>query len=159
MQPKYVVAVLLFCLSFCVRSVRADLIPVTIALMDDGLDTPPNLAAISKVEGLIDPGGGANWTTEANNVLLGNILNLVTTLGGDSAEIAELFQPGAIFADVLEPSAPLVGTPALTLSSEIPGVVPEPATIGLLGGALILLGLYAVRRLRKFISSWAATPI
>ena len=149
MQSKCALAVFLVCTPFCIQDLRADLIPVTIALEDDGLATPANLAAISTLEGLIDPGGGANWTTGANNVLLGDMLNLVTTLGGDSAEIAELFQPGAIFANVIEPGVPLMETPTLTLSSETPGVVPEPATMGFLGGALLLLGVYAMRRLRN----------
>jgi hypothetical protein len=140
MQSKCAVAIILFCLP----AAYADLIPVTIALEEDGLNTPANLAAISTLESLIDPGGGANWTTEANNVLLGNMLNLVTTLGGDSAEIAQLFQPGAIFADVLEPTVPLISTFSLTQGSETPGVVPEPATIVLLAGALLFLSLYEI---------------
>ena len=154
MQWKYAIVAVFFCLPvLCLQSARADLIPVTVALEDDGMDSPANLAAISTLESLIDPGGGANWTTQANNALLGNILNLVMTVGGDSAEIAELFQPGAIFADVLEPTLPLVSTSALAQSSETPVAVPEPATMGFLGGALLflrsLLSLYAMRPLRN----------
>lgn len=133
-------------LLFCLQIANADLIPVNVALEEDGLDSPADLAAISTVESLIDPGGGANWTTQANNALLANILNLVMTIGGDSAEIAELFQPGAIFADVLEPGVPILGTSGRVLSSETPVAVTEPATMGLLGGPLLLLSLYAMRR-------------
>jgi hypothetical protein len=121
----------------------------TIALENDGVDSPADLAAIGALEFLIDPGDGANWTTEANNALLGNILNLVITIGGDSAEIAELFQPGAIFADVLEPTVPPFSTSGPVLSSETPVAVPEPATMDLLGGALFPLSLYAMCRLRN----------
>ncbi len=133
----------------CLQTGRADLIPVTIALAEDGLESPANLAAVSAIEFLVDPGAGPYWTTEANNILLGNILDLVTSLGGDSGEIAELFAPGAVFAEVLEPSVPLVFGSAPVSSFETSESIPEPATMGLLGGAMLLLSLYAMRRLRN----------
>jgi hypothetical protein len=145
MWPRWAVAVLLLGL----QTLRADLIPVTVALQQDGLDSPVDLAAIAAIESRIDPFAGPNWTTPENNYLLGNLLELVTTLGGDSSEIAALFAPGAIFADVLVPPAPMPGGAVLITSNEGQGNVPEPATMGLLGGALLLLSLYAMRRLRN----------
>lgn len=133
----------------CLQTGRADLIPVTIALEEDGLESPSDLSAVSAIESLIDPGAGPDWTTEANNILLGNLLDLVTSLGGDSADIAALFQPGAIFADVLEPTVPMVSGSDLASGPQNSDGVPEPATMGLLGGAMLLLSLYAMRRLRK----------
>ncbi|HWE51669.1 MAG TPA: PEP-CTERM sorting domain-containing protein [Bryobacteraceae bacterium] len=131
------------------QSLRADLIPVTVALQNDGLDTPANLAAFGSLEYMLDPGAGPDWTTEQNNFLLQNLLVLVTTLGGDTTQIAALFAPGAVFADVLTPPLPSLTGPVVFSSAQTPADVPEPATIGLLGGALLLLSFYATRRLRN----------
>jgi hypothetical protein len=149
MQPRWAIALLLFGVTALGTVLRADLIPVTIALQDYGLDTPADLAAIASIESWLDPDAGPYWTTPENNYLLGNLLDLVTTLGGDSAEIAALFAPGAVFADVLVPPVPMAGGTVLTSTDQEQGSVPEPATMGLLGGALLLLSIYAMRRLRN----------
>jgi hypothetical protein len=144
MRSKCAIAVLLFCLSGLQRS-RADTIPVTMS---------PNDASDANV--LAGIGNDPDWTTPGNNELLGNLLGLITALGGNSADIAELYQPGAVFASDVPVSGISLVTPVVT-SAITPGVpsgeqvsnVPEPVTMGLLGGALLFLIGYARRRLRK----------
>jgi hypothetical protein len=85
------------------------------------------------------------WTSNANAALYTNMMELITTLGGNSAMIAELFEPGAVFAGQTDPLA-VTSSPTLV---NIPGVssqlvsiqpsIPEPATMGLLGEALLFL--------------------
>jgi hypothetical protein len=135
MRSRRAVA-LLFCLLWLTGS-RADTIPVTMS---------PDDASDSNV--LLGIGDDPEWTTPGNNELLENLLELITTLGGNSADIAGLYQPGAVFAS----DAPGLGTPlvtsAITPASQVSNV-PEPVTMGLLGGALFFLVGYASRRLRK----------
>ena len=78
---------------------------------------------------LFDLGTGQEWTTPANGDVTENLMLTILTLGGDSADIAELFQPGAVFAgSLVEPS--------------VPSNVPEPATLILLCGAFAVLSCY-----------------
>jgi len=137
MRSKCAIGVLLFCLSGLQRS-RADTIPVAMS-PDDASDSNV-LAGISD-----DP----EWTTPENDELLGNLLELITSLGGDSADIAELYQPGAVFAsDVPVSDTPLVTTSAIAPTAQVSNV-PEPVTMGLLVGPLLFLVGYASRRLWK----------
>jgi len=125
------------------------MIPVTIS--------PDDASNSNVLAGLSDD---PDWTTPENNELLGNLLELITTLGGNTADIAELYQPGAVFALDGAPVVTPVDTPvvtsaitpvvtsAITPAAQISNV-PEPVTMGLLGGALLFLVGYARRRLRK----------
>lgn len=142
MRSKYALGVL-FCL-FWLRGSNADTIPVTIS-PNDASDSGGSISLLGLSD---DP----EWTTAENNELLGNLLELITTLGGNSADIAELYQPGAVFAsDAIVSGTPLV-TPVVTSAiapvSQVSNV-PEPVTMGLLGGALLFLVGYASRCLRK----------
>jgi hypothetical protein len=84
------------------------------------------------------------WTTNANAALYTNLLALITTLGGDQSMIAELFQPGAVFAGQTNPYAVAVQ------SFSTQTATPEPATIGLFGGGLLFLCCYAFWRKRSY---------
>ena len=139
MRPKCAIGVL-SCFLWLPPS-RADMIPVTIS--------PDDASNSNVLAGLSDD---PDWTTPENNELLGNLLELITTLGGNTADIAELYQPGAVFAldgaPVVTPVDTPVVTSAITPAAQISNV-PEPVTMGLLGGALLFLVGYARRRLRK----------
>jgi hypothetical protein len=75
----------------------------------------------------------------------------VTSPGNDSAEIVLLFEPGAVFAGVLEPLAPAVTTTELVSDIQTPASsVTEPGTMGLLGGALFLPGVFVTGRRANF---------
>jgi hypothetical protein len=99
------------------------------------------------------------WTSNANAALYSNMLALITTLGGDQGLIAELFQPGAIFAGQSNPLL-VASTPAVSnfevLSSQAP--VPEPATMGLLGGTLLFLCCYALLRTARVKAALRRMP-
>ena len=62
------------------------------AALNSGLDTLPDLG-----NGL---SGAPEWTTAENIGLTGNLFALITTLGGNSADIALLFQNGAVFGNL-----------------------------------------------------------
>jgi hypothetical protein len=84
------------------------------------------------------------WTSDANAALYTNMLALITTLGGDQALIAQLFEPGAVFAGQTNPLT-VANSQAVVNFQEFsaPSGVPEPATMGLLGGTLLFLCCYA----------------
>lgn len=87
------------------------------------------------------------FTTDANAELYSNLLALITTLGGDQSMIDELFAPGAIFAGQTDPFAQVSGQAQLSIQETAPqSGVPEPATMGLLGGALLFFCCYAFLR-------------
>ena len=87
------------------------------------------------------------WTSNANAALYSNLLALITTLGGDDSLIAQLFQPGAIFAGEVDPAASTGSQPLIVTGDEsLQPSVPEPATMGLFGGALLFLCCYALVR-------------
>ena len=106
------------------------------------------------------------WTNGHNQALTGNLLNLLTTLGGDDSQIGLLFQPGAVFGHPALPKgaraeSPLVAQLAGNSLSPVyspqgssqrssqPSSVPEPATLGVLAGSLVLLSFYAMYCARK----------
>jgi hypothetical protein len=145
--------------AFCKRLARWCLILAVSAgsiCLADSITTDPTPAdasqALEEIEQELfgyDPADGYSiaeldqlFTTDANAALYTNLLELITTLGGDDSMIEELFQPGAIFANDVDP---LVVASALESSVESSSV-PEPATMGLLGGALLLLCCYAFFR-------------
>ena len=126
---------------FAVQPAAADAITAPITF-ENALGQPMTLqeavdAAGDSVYMLFDLGTGQEWTTAATSALPENLLVTILSLGGDSASIDELFQPGAVFAD-------LSGGPSA------PAVVPEPATLILLSGALVLsFAAYSRARLRN----------
>ena len=79
------------------------------------------------------------WTSDANAALYSNLLLLITTLGGDQGMMSQLFQPGAVFSGQGQPQIVLQG-------SGSQGAVPEPGTMGLIGGTLLFLCCYAFYR-------------
>ena len=149
-------------LSAGLAAARADTIPVTIS-PDDAADPVNTLAG----------GDDPEWTSASNIDLTGSLLDLITTLGGNSADIAALFQPGAALAgDAGTPSTPssLVTDAASNVADDAvssvvssPGTAesasstPEPATMGLLFAALLFLIWYAGRRVRK-IHRYTSNP-
>jgi hypothetical protein len=131
----------------------ADTIPVTIS-PDDAADSVNTLAG----------GDDPEWTSASNIDLTGSLLDLITTLGGNSADIAALFQPGAALAgyagapstsstpsDVVTDVASNVVDDAVSNAdtTDSSASTPEPATMGLLFAALLFLIWYAGRRVRK----------
>lgn len=102
-------------------------------------------AAGDSVYQLFDLGTGQEWTSPVDGGVSENLLVTVLSLGGDSAQIDELFQPGAALADFTEvPSSP--------------ASVPEPATLVLLSGAsgFVVRG-WAARKDRRANAGWAVT--
>jgi hypothetical protein len=132
-------------LGLCVICARADLIPVTISADDSAL--------LSSLSGGSDP----EWTTASNIALTGSLFELVMSLGGNEADIAALFQPGGALAGYSGGTVLVSDAGSNVVSGAVSNVVtsypasstPEPATMGLLFGALLLLFWYAMRRVRK----------
>jgi hypothetical protein len=134
--------------SACATPGLANTLPGTITL------TSPSISMLALEEELfgLDPAdsyslAAANqlWTSNANAALYSNMLLLITTLGGDQGMMSQLFQPGAIFS----------GQPQFAVqSSGAQGTVPEPGTMGLLGGTLLFLCCYAFYRQAK-PAKWA----
>jgi hypothetical protein len=84
------------------------------------------------------------WTSAANIATMESWLQIVVDLGDDPSLLSELNGLGMI-----DPAATIGAN-----SVEAPAPVPEPATLNLmgsvlLGGALLLFGLDAVRRVRR----------
>lgn len=125
---------------FCLRGVRADTIPAAVVTSSDSTDTGPDLTTVAADDtlGLSDD---PEWTTLENNELTENLLALITSLGGNSTDIAALFAPGAVLADSGTDLGIDGSSGAFTDST-----TPEPATMGLLGVALLLLSYLALRR-------------
>ena len=117
---------------FWSRAGCADAIPVTIS-PDDAADSSTSLSG----------GDDPEWTTASNIALTDSLLALVTTLGGNSADIGALFQPGAALA-----GDAVVSTPVISVTGSSGTNIPEPATIGLPIAGLLLLMWYAARRVR-----------
>jgi hypothetical protein len=93
------------------------------------------------------------WTTNANAALYSNLFALITTLGGEQSMIDELFQPGAIFAGEGDPFVQVNGQALLSIQgTSSQSGVPEPATMGLLGGALLFFCCYAFLRSARTLS-------
>ena len=141
---------------FCLCQARANTIPSSVVIGHEPDILPP--ADYSFFEFSQVP----QWTNGHNQALTGNLLNLVTTLGGDNSQIGLLFQPGAVFghpalAQGARAESPLVPQlPGYSLSpvyssqgSSQGSSVPEPTTLGLLAGSLVLLSYYAIYRVRK----------
>jgi hypothetical protein len=135
----------------------ADLLAPERRAFADGIVTQPSVSdpSISTLEleaelyGL-DPAdfyslsdGSQLWTNQANAALYGNLMELILTLGGDNAMIDQLFAPGAVFSG--SGSTPAANVNANVLSgSSSQSATPEPGTMGLLGGTLLLLTCYAI---------------
>ena len=100
---------------------------VDISPLDDGLaDTPP-----ADIEGwflTFDPSN--QWTTAANIATMESWLGIVEELGADSSVITQL-------QEVIDESSSTAN------SNAAQSAVPEPATLGLLAGALGILALCA----------------
>jgi hypothetical protein len=136
--------------SLSAGAAQADSINSNISLNDgisslSGLEQS-NFGAGNSVYSILS-GDSGPWTSPQNQALLGNLRNLILTLGGDGALIAQLFQPGAVFAQpyIAPPLVPVIQG----FSSDLPSGVPEPATMSFLGGAMFFLSIYALFRVRK----------
>jgi hypothetical protein len=95
------------------------------------------------------------WTNAENLALTSDMLSLILTLGGDPNLIALLYQPGAAFAEH-GTSTSSNGVPfnqpsgVVALQESVPSAsAPEPATMELLGGTLLLLSWYAAARIHR----------
>jgi hypothetical protein len=95
------------------------------------------------------------WTNARNLGVTDGLLNLILALGGGSSPLmSQLYAPGAVFAT---PEAPVavasgvvaVDTVQIVTQAQPSGSAPEPASIGLLAGATMLLLSWALIRVRK----------
>ena len=143
----------------------------------DSISTPPDLGGGLGTGNSLPPSDYSlfsssqtpQWTNWQNIALTGNLLNLVLTLGGDSSQIALLFQPGGVFsqpavlsqpvvfsqpavlvAQSIGSSSPIISSvPSLVAESSQVSNVPEPDTMVLLCGSLVMYGFLAYR-MRQF---------
>lgn len=86
-----------------------------------------------------------------NQHLYSNLEQLILTLGGNQQMIAELFEQGGVFSGGAGGAGGGGGAGAqvvLSGASAQSSSTPEPDTMGLLGGTLLFLCLYAAWRLR-----------
>jgi hypothetical protein len=94
-----------------------------------------------------EPDPSQPWTSAANIETLNYWLSLVEELEDDPSLLAQLYGMGMISSPDLTSDQVnqliLSNDQVITLE---PGSVPEPVTLGLLGGGLALLGLYAAGR-------------
>ena len=135
---RLVIAVAMFAFFLGKGKARADTIAIAMT-PEDASNTVNTLA------GGTDP----EWTSQPNIDLTGNLLLLIEELGGNPADIAALYQPGAALADSAPASSPTVSDAVGNVVTSDMSSVPEPATIVLPVAAAVLLLLYAVRRARK----------
>ena len=106
-----------------------------------------------------EPDPSQPWTSPENLATINYWLSLVTEwsigLDNDSSNAAallsQLYESGMISSPDLTPAQ--IGQVILSndalISKETDGSTPEPATLGLLGGGLALLGLYGSKRLLR----------
>jgi hypothetical protein len=104
------------------------------------LDIPADLAGW-----FLNVNPADQWTSAANIATMESWLQIIVQLGDDPSLLSELNGLGMI-----DPGAITIGSNVV----EAQAVVPEPATLNLmgsalLGGALLLLGLDAARRVRR----------
>jgi hypothetical protein len=100
-----------------------------------------------------EPDPSQPWTSEANIETMNYWLSLVLDLGDDSALLSQVYGLGMVDSPNLAPTqiSQLILSNDQLLAQESIGNVPEPATLGLLGGGLAVLGLYAFLLRRIFI--------
>jgi len=100
-----------------------------------------------------EPDPAQPWTSPANIETMNYWLTLVMDLGDDPALLSQLYELGMIGSPNLTPAqiSQLILSNDQLIASETTGSVPEPAALGLLGGGLTLMGLYAVLLRRVFV--------
>jgi hypothetical protein len=153
-------------LLFANIAVADDVTPASVSAIDDGTgDLPaadlggwffnpdPNLPFPP------EPDPSQPWTSPENlatiNYWLSLVLDYSIDLGNDpsnaSALLAQLYELGMISSPDL--TSAQIGQVILSndelISQQTDGDTPEPATLGLLGGGLALLGLYGAERLLR----------
>jgi hypothetical protein len=140
------------------QSCLADAISTTPSLSDPSvsmLELEASLFGLDQADGYSIAAASQLWTSDANAALYSNMMELILTLGGDSAMINQLFQNGAVFSgpSIGQSVGQSTGGPFASVSfqqsSSSQIETPEPATMGLLGGTLLLLAWYAKHRAAK----------
>jgi hypothetical protein len=96
------------------------------------------------------------WNAD-NASLYGNLGALILSLGGDSSMISQLFVGGGAFSGGGSLGQPAASANVLS-GGDNQSPTPEPATMGLLGGALLFFGCYAIYRSRKLRPELASPP-
>jgi hypothetical protein len=98
-----------------------------------------------------EPDPSQPWTSAANIETMNYWLSLVMDLWDDQTLLSQLYGMGMISSPDLTTTqiSRLILSNDQLISQETSGSVPEPVTIGLLGGGLAFLGLYAVARKRR----------
>lgn len=104
------------------------------------------LFGLDPADGYSIAAGSHLWTNDSNAALYGNMLLLITTLGGNQGMMSQLFQPGATFSSKPNPYAQVSSAQIVLQGSSAQGAVPEPGTMGLLGGTLLFLCCYGFYR-------------
>ncbi len=111
------------------------------SILDDGIADVP----ASDIAGWFLTFDPANqWTSEANIETMESWLAVVEQVENDPALLQQLYGLGMTSSEVFATNEALTSD-----LSTAQGAVSEPATLGLLGGSLALLGLYASRPGRR----------
>jgi hypothetical protein len=162
LRSVWLVAFVLACLPCASAAWADDTVGSTdgVSVIDDGTgDLPP-----SELTGWFFPPSDPNqpfppepdpsqpWTSAANLATIDYWLSVVVELGNDPSLLQQLYGWGMISSPDLTSTqiSQLIVTNQQLISQESStSGVPEPMTMGLLGGGLAFLGLFAAGRARR----------
>jgi hypothetical protein len=98
-----------------------------------------------------EPDPSQPWTSPENLETINYWLSLVVDLGNDQFILSQMYGLGMISSPDLTPMqiSQLILSNDQLIAQETAASTPEPVTLGLLGGGLALLGLYAAGRARR----------
>jgi hypothetical protein len=162
LKSVWLAGIVLAWLPFASTAAADDITAVSVSVVDDGIGDLP----ASDLSGWFfspdpdppfpaEPDPSQAWTSPENLETMNYWLSLVEELGDDPSNdpsndpslLPQLYGLGMIRSPDLTPAqiSRLILSNNELISQKTVGDVPEPATLGLLGGGLALLGLYAAR--------------